>query len=58
MSHRLVLNDVAKTVPGGRLLFQKLNLKVGSGELVAIIGESGSGKSTLLNIIAGLDLAD
>ena len=32
-----------------------LNLAVGRGELIAIVGTSGSGKSTLLNILAGLD---
>lgn len=55
---RLVVRSLAKSVPGPRQLFRGLDLEVGAGELVAIIGESGVGKSTLLNILAGLDDAD
>ena len=37
------------------LALQGLDLTVGAGELMAIIGNSGSGKSTFLNMIGGLD---
>ena len=32
-----------------------VNMEVGRGESLAVMGPSGSGKSTLLNLIAGLD---
>ncbi len=32
-----------------------VDLRIGSGELVSVVGPSGSGKSTLLALLAGLD---
>ncbi len=39
---------------GGRTVWQDVNLDVGAGELVAILGPNGVGKSTLLKAILGL----
>jgi len=38
-----------------RAVLQDLDLDVGEGELVAVVGRSGAGKTTLLNVIGGLD---
>jgi len=54
----LHIRDLAKSVPGGRLLFEGLNLELERGAHVAVRGESGVGKSTLLNLVAGLDSPD
>lgn len=58
---RLRMSGVTRTVPDGRssrVLLDRIDLEVCSGELVALMGPSGSGKTTLLRIAAGLDAAD
>jgi putative ABC transport system ATP-binding protein len=44
-----------ETPAGGFRALVNIDLEIGSGEFVAVIGKSGSGKSTLLNVIAGID---
>ncbi|RZO22963.1 MAG: ABC transporter ATP-binding protein [SAR92 clade bacterium] len=44
------------TTEGKLDILDGINLTVGDGETLAIVGPSGSGKSTLLGILAGLDL--
>jgi ABC-type lipoprotein export system ATPase subunit len=52
------LQHISKWVTiGGRpnFILKDVNLKVGEGEFISVMGPSGSGKSTLLNIIGMLD---
>ncbi|MCR6721280.1 MAG: ABC transporter ATP-binding protein [Chitinophagaceae bacterium] len=54
----LELKHIYKWVNSGNnriFLLKDINLKIGEGEFVSIMGPSGSGKSTLLNIIGMLD---
>jgi putative ABC transport system ATP-binding protein len=52
------LADVVKVYDTGGVPFTALrgvNLDVGEGEFVGLIGKSGSGKTTLINMITGID---
>lgn len=53
----LELVQLDKTFQQKRVL-QDVNLTIGKGEIVGILGQSGCGKSTLARCIAGLETAD
>ena len=49
----LILRNVPRRAPDGRLLGEAINLTFRSGHPAAIVGASGTGKTTLLKQIAG-----
>ena len=59
MSELLKVSGLGKEYPaedGNTLeVLKDVNLTIGQGEVVAIVGESGAGKSTLLHILGTLD---
>ncbi len=54
----VVVDSVRREFPDGTVALDGLSLRVGRGELVAVVGPSGCGKSTLLDLVCGLQTPD
>ena len=53
--HEIVLSGVSYTYPGSdRPAVDQVDLHIGAGEVIALVGENGSGKTTLAKLIAAL----
>jgi len=45
------LDDVTKVYPGGHMALDRVNLAIGRGEFVFLVGPTGCGKSTLIKML-------
>ena len=58
MSNMIECHDLGYSYHDGKVktsVLNSLNLSIGKGESIAILGQSGCGKSTLLNLLGGID---
>ena len=54
----LTVRNASRRFPNGTVALRDVSLRIGVGEVAALLGPSGCGKSTLLRLIAGLDHPD
>ncbi len=56
-SHQYIyhMHGLTKAFPGGKKVFENINLSFLPGAKIGVLGVNGAGKSTLLKIMAGLD---
>ena len=55
MSDAVIDVKALRTERGGQTIHRDLDMRVGAGEIVGLVGGSGSGKTTLLRVVIGLD---
>ena len=48
---RIVFNNVEFSYDGENTVLQNINMSVGQGETVALVGHTGSGKSSIINLL-------
>ena len=53
----VVLHDVTKMYPNGKVALREVDLIVPEGDFVFLVGPSGAGKSTLIKLLIGDELA-
>lgn len=54
---KLQTNNLSKSFDG-KMIIEDINITLGKGEIVSLVGVSGSGKTTLFNLLSGLHKPD